>query len=300
MSTFVLAHLSDPHLAPVPTPSLFELAGKRIGGYVNWRCKRRHFHLRAVLDRLVDDLKSRAPDHITVTGDLVNLSLAAEFAPARAWLDQLGRPQDVTVVPGNHDTYVWSKRRHPQRHWADFMRGDRAGELPEFPFVRRRGPVALIGVTSAVPTLPFRATGRVGVEQLARLSVLLDELARAGAFRIVLIHHPPATRPEWGDRRLTDGDAFLAVLKEHGAELVLHGHEHLDEVRRFAGPRGFVPVIGVPSASAAGSEKYDPAAYNLYAIEGAPGAWRCEMVMRGLSADGSCIVERKRVMLVGG
>ena len=180
------------------------------------------------------------------------------------------------------------------------MRGDRAGEQAEFPFVRRRGPVALIGVTSAVPTLPFRATGRVGAAQLARLSVLLDELGRAGVFRIVLIHHPPKTRPEWSERRLIDGDAFLAVLKQHGAELVLHGHEHLDEVRRFEAPRGFVPTIGVPSASGAGSEKYDPAAYNLYAIEGSPGAWRCEMTARGLSADGGCIVERKRVMLVGG
>jgi 3',5'-cyclic AMP phosphodiesterase CpdA len=300
MSTFVLAHLSDPHLAPLPTPNLLELAGKRIGGYINWQRNRRHFHLRAVLDRLVDDLKARAPDHIAVTGDLVNLSLAAEFAPARMWLERLGRPQDVTVVPGNHDTYVWSKARSPQRHWGEYMRGDRAGEIPDFPFVRRRGPAALIGVSTAVPTLPFRATGRLGVEQRARLSVLLDELGRTGAFRIVLIHHPPVTRPEWSDRRLTDGDDFLAVIKEHGAELVLHGHEHLDEVRRLEAPRGVVPAVGVPSASAAGSAKYDSAAYNLYAIEGAPGAWRCEMTARGLSADGACIVERKRMILVGG
>jgi len=299
MSSFVLAHLSDPHLAPLPTPNPFELIGKRIGGYINWRCNRRHFHLRAVLDALVDDLKARAPDHITVTGDLVNLALAAEFAPARSWLETLGRPQDVTVVPGNHDTYVWSKARTPQRSWGDYMRDDRATRPPEFPFVRRRGPVALIGATSAVPTLPFRATGRVGREQLARLEVLLDELGHAGTFRIVLIHHPPVTRPQWSDRRLIDGDALLAVLKAHGAELVLHGHEHLDELRRFEGPRGTLPVVGVPSASATVGRKYDPAAYNLYAIDGAPGAWRCEMVMRGLSADGMSIVERKRLMLVG-
>jgi hypothetical protein len=70
-------------------------------------------------------------------------------------------------------------------------------------------------------------------------------------------------------------------------------------VRRFEAPRGFVPAVGVPSASATIGEKYDHAAYNLYAIEGSPGAWRCEMVARGLSADGSAIVERKRLMLLG-
>ena len=70
---FVLAHLSDPHLAPLPRPRLYELAGKRLGGFFNWHRNRRGFHLSAVLDRIVADLKSRAPDHIAVTGDLVNL-----------------------------------------------------------------------------------------------------------------------------------------------------------------------------------------------------------------------------------
>ena len=59
-----------------------------------------------MLARIVGDLKAQAPDHIAVTGDLVNISLAAEYAPARAWLDALGPPQDVTLVPGNHDAYV--------------------------------------------------------------------------------------------------------------------------------------------------------------------------------------------------
>src|SRR4029077_16349126 len=77
----------------------------------------------------------------------------------------------------------------------------------------------------------FRATGRLGAAQLGRLAALLDE--HAGTFRVVLIHHPPQTRPEWRARRLIDGDAFIAVLRKHGAELVLHGHEHLDLVRWF-------------------------------------------------------------------
>ena len=299
MATFVLAHLSDPHLAPLPTPTPFELMGKRIGGYINWQKRRRHFHRPDVLERIVADLKSQAVDHIAVTGDLVNLSLAAEFAPARAFLARLGPPQDVTVVPGNHDTYVWSKRRHPQLHWAEYMRGDKsANDMAQFPFVRMRGPLALIGVTTAVPTLPFRATGRLGAAQLGRLAALLDE--HAGKFRVVLIHHPPQTRPEWRNRRLIDGDDFIAVLKQHGAELVLHGHEHLDPVRWFDTPHGKVAAVGVPSASATVGWKYDAAAYNLYSIEGNAGTWRCEMIARGLNGDGTRIVERKRVMLMGG
>ena len=298
MATFVLAHLSDPHLAPLPTPTLFELMGKRIGGYINWQKRRRHFHRADVLERIVADLKSQAVDHIAVTGDLVNLSLAAEFPPARAFLERLGSPQDVTVVPGNHDAYVWTKRRHPQLHWTEYMRGDAMADTPpQFPLVRMRGPLALIGLTTAVPTAPFRATGRLGTAQLSRLATLLDR--HAGRFRVVLIHHPPQTKPEWRSRRLIDGDTFIAVLKQHGAELVLHGHEHLDLVRWFDTPNGKVPAVGVPSASATVGWKYDAAAYNLYAIEAKAEAWRCEMIARGLSGDGTRIVERKRVVLMG-
>ena len=41
---FVLAHLSDPHLSPLPTPRLRELTGKRLLGYLNWRRSRRDEH----------------------------------------------------------------------------------------------------------------------------------------------------------------------------------------------------------------------------------------------------------------
>ena len=311
---FVLAHLSDPHLAPLPNVRLHELAGKRIGGFINWHRNRRRFHLPEVLEAIITDLKAHRPDHIAVTGDLVNLSLAAEFAPARAWLERLGPPEQVTVVPGNHDAYVRSTARHPELHWADYMRGDDAKPPPgslrsppspasgggsPFPFVRRRGPLALIGLSTAVPAPPFRATGRLGAEQLARFAQVLARLRGEGVFRVVLIHHPPVSRPQDHKERLLDGAAFLKVLSEHGADLVLQGHEHVHSVRWFEATGCQVPAIGVPSASGALGGHDEPAAYNLYEIDGVPGAWRCTMVARGLSAGSEGIVELTRQKLVG-
>src|SRR6266705_648952 len=103
---FLLAHLSDPHIGPLPTPRPAELAGKRALGFLNWHRRRRAIHRPEVLDLLARDLAAAGADHIVVTGDLVNLALAAEFAPARAWLGRLGPPDRVTLVPGNHDAYV--------------------------------------------------------------------------------------------------------------------------------------------------------------------------------------------------
>src|SRR6185436_10398633 len=219
---YVLAHLSDPHLAPLPKPRLAELVGKRLTGYLNWQRKRRLIHKTDVLARIVADLKAQAADHIAVAGDLINISLAAEYPRARAFLQSLGNAHDVTLVPGNHDAYVRAAARHPQLHWGDYMRGDDTSAAPAaemFPSLRRRGPLALIGLSTAVPTPPFMATGRIGKHQLARLAQLLDHCGREDLIRVVLIHHPPlSSHPAWS-KRLTDAVALRRVLARHGAEL---------------------------------------------------------------------------------
>jgi len=57
---FVLAHLSDPHLAPLPAAHWSELVGKRGTGYVNWQRKRRFVHDPGTLAAIVADLKKQA------------------------------------------------------------------------------------------------------------------------------------------------------------------------------------------------------------------------------------------------
>ena len=292
---FTLAHLSDPHLAPMPKPRLRELANKRVLGWLHWRRTRHKIHRTAQVEALVRDLQAQAPDHTAVTGDLVNIALAAEFPQARAWLDTVGAPHDVTLVPGNHDAYVRAALAAHAPHWGEFMRGDEAttGAL-QFPFLRRRGPLAIIGLSSAVATAPFMATGRLGAEQIARLEALLPGLAQQ--FRVVLVHHPPGRGRGGRFKRLTDAPALRAVLARHGAELVLHGHDHVHALDWLPGQRGPIPALGVPSASAATVEGHhvEPAAYNLYRIDGSAGAWRCEAVTRGFSGDRDGIVELTR------
>ena len=125
------------------------------------------------------DLGAQGSSHIAVTGDLVNISLPAEFGAALAWLRSLGDPAGVTVVPGNHDAYVKLPHEKGIGLWRDYMAADpgkgieRPANGSGFPFVRLRGPCALIGLSTAVPTLPFLATGRLDREQLAALPPIL-------------------------------------------------------------------------------------------------------------------------------
>jgi 3',5'-cyclic AMP phosphodiesterase CpdA len=93
-----IAHLTDVHLGPIAsfTPRYWNL--KRGLGYANWARNRKNAYRRDVLDRMVADIGRQNPDHLVVTGDLANLGLPGELDHARAWLDTLGSPKDVTAI----------------------------------------------------------------------------------------------------------------------------------------------------------------------------------------------------------
>ena len=161
---FVIAHLSDPHLGPIPEARISALLGKRFFGMMNWIGARRRNFGQATLAPLMADLLAQQPDHICVTGDLVNVSLPAEFDTGATFLAALGDAQNVSVVPGNHDAYVRSAMHYHLEHWAPFLAGDDSHphtpvDVDAFPYVRRRGPVAVVGVSTAVPTAVFLASG---------------------------------------------------------------------------------------------------------------------------------------------
>jgi 3',5'-cyclic AMP phosphodiesterase CpdA len=294
MATFTLAHLSDPHLAPLPEPSASELAGKRVFGYLNWRRNRHKYHRREVLDALVSDLRAQSPDHIAVTGDFVNLALEAEFPPARAWLESVGPPDRVTAIPGNHDLYVRTTRHCFAEIFSDYFSGDETRNGAAFPYLRKRGPLTLIGLSSALPTAPLMATGTLGPSQLAALEALLAGLS-SETFRIVLVHHP--LKSDSPVKRLTDSRELIALLKRHGVELILHGHDHVHSTIWIDGPERTIPAVGVPSASALAHGHYPSAAYNLFAIARAGNGWRCDMIVRAIN-DALRVREIRRVQLI--
>lgn len=298
---FTLAHLSDIHLGPMPKPRYVELMGKRAFGYLNWQ-KRRKLHSRDFLDRLIADLVEQKPDHIAITGDLINIGLPSEFRLARLWLEALGTPDTVTVVPGNHDAYVPLRRDPGFRHWQDYMLPNAAacGLVGEgngaFPFVRRFGDIALVGLSSARPTLPLMASGRLGGDQLMRLGALLDLLNASRTCRICLIHHPPLPGMSPWRHALHDARAAHASLMRHGAELILHGHSHIDSVATLHTPRGAIFVVGVAAASSTLAQTGLGARYNLFRFEQVKDGWRIHMRSRTLGEDGPAIETDRGVL----
>jgi 3',5'-cyclic AMP phosphodiesterase CpdA len=290
--------MSDVHLAPLPPVRARDLLNKRITGFVNWKIKRQKTLDGEGLTRLVRHLHAQTPDFVAVTGDLVNLALDAEINTAYNWLQTVGDANSVCVSPGNHDAYVPGQLEKALSRWDAYALGETIDEN-QFPFVRRLGEVAIVSCNSAVPTLPWMATGAFESDQQARLTRCLKLLGEAGYFRVVLIHHPPnqeARHPRlglWGARN------FRRAIAEAGAELVLHGHTHKSTIYSIPGLVGDVPVIGVAAAGTAQNETggHDPARYNLFRIERVGSSWQCTMREYGFQRLHTDIVQRLSVRI---
>ncbi len=273
-----LAHCSDLHLLSHDGAGWLKLANKRWIGAANLLTNRsRHYHV-AAFEQMVADVNAGQIDHVLCTGDVTNLALEQEFEFARAMFDKLKLgPENVTVIPGNHDAYVAEGVGLFARIFAPYHQTDAGWEWPEtdppdlenrWPIVRVRGPMALIGVSTSRATPWFTAYGRIGETQLQRLREVLADPRLADKTRVVAIHHPPAGKAAANKiRGLRDYKEFAQILREVGAALVVHGHEHRDMAEEIAGPAGPIPIRGIASGTYEHDKPHRTARYRVFEIE---------------------------------
>lgn len=258
-----IAHISDVH---VKWPAgrggpWYRYLNKRVLGGLNLLLHRSHPI--EIMEALVADLRGDPPDHLVVSGDLTNLAFEAEFERARGYIDAIGLPPErVSLIPGNHDTYTRGSYRERllEAAFADYLGG------PDVTWPRKqvREGVAFVSTTSCVPTPWFRAWGRMGAEQLARVGALLRE---ESGFKVVLVHHPPLLwngepdRPSHGNK---DGAELLRVCREGGAHMLLCGHVHRNYSYVL---EGGLRIECAGSATEAPKAFGQRATYNRYLVE---------------------------------
>ncbi len=272
---FRLVQVADFHLYAGPL-AWWDLATKRFYGGLAWYRRRKEFHF-GILDALAVTLKALRPDLVAVAGDLTHLGRLAEFRRARELLAELGPPERVVAIPGNHDAYVsgaWEAGRKLLAPWL-VPAGAADGSAP-YPGLLLRGEIAMITLNSVYPRPWYLADGRLGPGQRERLARMLEEQGRRGRARVILIHHPPLPEQAGRRRRLADGAELVRIIEDCGAELILHGHLHRQSLCRFVAAGGkVVPVCGVPAASALGRTPERRARFNLCEIgRAAAGGWR--------------------------
>ncbi|MEM7053594.1 MAG: metallophosphoesterase [Pseudomonadota bacterium] len=256
-----LIHLTDPHLTDLSDWRPGLTAGKRWLSWLSWRRKRRFHHRRETLDLLVDQLKRYQPDLFAVTGDLCQIGLEQEMIEAADWLTSLREKAEVLLVPGNHDLFASDSIKAAHRHWSDFLHFSPGST--SWPTQIDFGSVAVIGLNSSLPTAPLLASGKLGRELLQRLKSKLNQLN--DRFRVIMLHHPPL--PGLSNRRkgLQDVKELAELLKQSGADLVLHGHLHRNQQHELKLSSGqTLPVFCTASASSSGHDL--PASARLFEV----------------------------------
>ena len=288
--SFCIAQLSDLHLFNPRNMKWQDFFSKRVLGYLSWRLHRQSEHQIDFMPALQKALTAAGVDHIAVTGDLTHLGHRADFESASQIMQQIGKPDSLTLIPGNHDAYIdepWHDKIISLKAYISSDAGvgenlltEPGGQpLQKAPILRKRSKSALIGVSSACSTPPFMATGTIGRRQLENLGKMLHQTADEALFRLILIHHPPISGEIGHRRRLTDHAAFAEIIRQTGAELILHGHTHRFEEADIDGPCGKIPVFGAPSLTALTGRKYRRAGFRLFRIQSADGGWKVEMVV---------------------
>jgi 3',5'-cyclic AMP phosphodiesterase CpdA len=217
-----IAHLTDLHLLE-PHPDRrrgrerFRLSVLTMGRTIDADQPRRRF-----VFALREAALARA-DHLVISGDLTEDGMDAQFEVlAEVLSESAWAPDNVTIVPGNHDGYT------DPNAWKRALAG------PLAPYRRTSAPGAVTELRDAtiVPTSTvieqhwIRAAGRVGDAQCRRIADVLSHHDDRVVF--LPMHHPPVP---WGLRLrflegLLDVDRVRALIGGHENAVVQSGHTH--------------------------------------------------------------------------
>jgi 3',5'-cyclic AMP phosphodiesterase CpdA len=258
-----LIHLTDPHLSSLASCRFLSLRGKRKSGYLSWYKNRRHVHLPEILEKLTHAVKAESPDQILVTGDLVHIGLEKEVVEAIGWLQRLGAPDRVMLIPGNHDLYAEDSESSIQKYWGEY--------LPDngYPYTRDLPGVRLLGINSSIVTPVFSAAGKVGPKQLAAIPQCLSR----ERFNVMLIHHPPLPGMTRKRKALRDAAALENCFASHAPDLLLHGHIHTNRASHTQNMKIFCT---------ASASSRDNASFRVFDISGEENRWTVQMQLKTL------------------
>ena len=272
-SSYVVAHLSDPHLS------------RR---YYRENIKSLKLLLRSILDA--------GCDHIVISGDVVSTADPDDFFLAREVFSNLGLLDSarLTVVPGNHDIFggphraidVVSFPRHIRsvdyeknltlfhEAFSEAFVGVKhlvPGET--YPFIKQVGPFSIVGLNSIPPWSvmenPLGTNGLLSEKQYDALKALNGSDQFGGLVPVVAVHHhfndlDDGTsesglwkKIESRTMRMRKRRKLLRLFASLGVKYILHGHIHRNEL---------YARNGIQLANGAGAVCDDPIAnlkYNM-------------------------------------
>jgi 3',5'-cyclic AMP phosphodiesterase CpdA len=255
----------------------------------------------AVWDKLVSFVKELEPSVILITGDIVNTPKKALFEEAILALKQFGSVP-LLVCPGNHDRHFFGnaigKWNLPFAHDFYYYLRQWYVEAPKFKVIDL-GPklTARITAIDSSDQTSFFARSYVGKETLEALKGCgsaapnVEEVGKLN-LRIVMTHHHllPIRALEGKKDRLigpfqsattltVNAGTVLAELSESHVDLVLHGHEHVNNVAKYStldNRLGNVTIVAAGSSTGTVTAKgwhFASASFNVLEVHDDESIW---------------------------
>ena len=181
-----------------------------------------HFGLEdnQALDWVAQEIATRKPDAVAITGDLTMRARHREFDAARDWILSLDVP--VTVEVGNHDMPYFNPI---ERFFDPYKRFKGMEELVEKE-IDLPG-IAIVPLKTAVRA-QWRfnwSKGWVTDDALGKTLAAIDALPK-GTRVLVAVHHPLREVGTEGTALTKNGNKALAELAKRNVTAVLSGHVH--------------------------------------------------------------------------
>ena len=219
------------------------------------------------LDRLIPEL---APAAVVISGDVSQRARHGEFQRALAFMEQCGLTAPVLVVPGNHDVRWWSspfglRGEGPKyRHYRRYM-GEVLGPVLEVPGAIIVGTVSANGLSfGSVTKNPRDLTvkGHLPLTELERARTAFSSVSPA-ACRVLVLHHNVIRGKisnRWG---LARPEETQRAIIESGADLVLCGHDHEEQIVPMQGKDGRTVIVSQSGTHTDMTRGKRPSAFNL-------------------------------------
>lgn len=188
----------------------------------------------AALERLIPEY---APGAVVISGDLSQRARHGEFQRALAFVERCRRTAPVVTVPGNHDVRWWSSPfgllgdGPKYRHYRRYL-GEDTGPVLEVPGAVLVGTVSANGLAFGSVTWNPRdltVKGHLPAGELERARVAFSRVSPA-VCRVLVLHHNVIRGKisnRWG---LSRPEATQRAIVESGADLVLCGHDHEEQI----------------------------------------------------------------------
>ena len=284
---------------------------------------------------------AKTPLLVALTGDLTQKAEVNEFDEASEFITDLTKGEllgthvslkDILVVPGNHDVeFQYSDPAHRFARYCSFYNALFASIQPNIRNFARSGEAHSISQIRQFPAdrvLVLEVNSCFYVEKetqdesrgqidQATITTLRSQLAKLPSdakqwIKVALVHHHPVLMPSFvesgrGVDSILNARSLLNLLRDHGFQVILHGHKHYPQVFSYdpdsawSTAEASLPQIVIAGGSIASTSlpeaKEKCNTYNLITIKWNPDALqaRIQVVTRGLKrldSDGELDFDR--------